>query len=93
MTASPVPIDLLREVVAEDDHDPEGFCSLCGKKSERAVRIKLVGQTGGGVQAMPHDARSMNLDRTGEPIPEGVFYYYRFGTCCLGKMIHAMERG
>ena len=84
---------MAREVVAEDDRQADGWCSICGKKAERAVRIKLIGQTGGGVQAMMHDSRSVLIDRTGERIEHGTYYFYRFGTCCLGKMILAMERG
>ena len=79
-----------RGVIIKRDKDPGGWCSLCGAPAERGITVRLLGQTGGSVQAMPCSDVNKSTDREGKVLEE-TYFHYRFGACCLGRMVTALE--
>jgi len=70
----------------EHDEDEDGWCSFCKNDSPRGVRIREADITGGVPQIRstfePEGDREERKSRK---------YFYRIGTCCIGKMVGALE--
>jgi hypothetical protein len=70
----------------EHDEDAEGWCSFCRGSSLRGVRIRHADVTGGVPQVHPSFDRDIDKEKL-----KGRNFYYRIGTCCIGKMVSALE--
>lgn len=69
------------------DEDMEGWCSACNGKASRGVRIRSAGVTGG----VPQIALTFDPDGDAKARDGGDFYY-RFGTCCIARMVVSLEK-
>lgn len=71
----------------EHDESEDGWCSLCKASALRGVRIQHESVLGGVVQADP------SFDETAEDKKRSALdFHYRIGTCCIGRMVNAMEQ-
>lgn len=75
-----------RLLTFEHDEDAEGWCSLCTGPAVRGVWIQPAKTTGGTPQAKPSFDEGEDRQSLAGPL------HYRIGTCCIGKMIGALER-
>ncbi len=71
----------------EHDEDVEGWCSVCNGKAPRGVRIRSARVTGG----VPQIAVTFDPASDAELRKERD-YHYRIGTCCIARMVQALEK-
>jgi hypothetical protein len=69
------------------DEDEDGWCSACNGRASRGVSIRSAGATGG----LPQISATFDPASDAE-VRKGRDFHYRFGTCCIARMVTALEK-